>query len=97
MGLNRLLPGVAVVAPTLQDAHGLVHRVANVRLMTEYYQTFGYAENWQLVVACKPYRKATAVLELRGRPIDKAILGDETRGAVVTCLACVCGINIREW
>jgi hypothetical protein len=87
----------SVVEPVIADLHGVVHRVYNVRIVQECYQTYGYAENWQVKAVCKPYKAVTVTLELHTRDIDRAVLGDESRGDVVTCLACVCGINIREF
>ena len=93
---DRLLAR-AVEYPVLFDAYGVVHRVWNTQVVWETYRSYGYVENWQVRVVCKPYKAAPATLELHGRPIDQADLGDESRGDFVTCLACACGINIKEW
>jgi hypothetical protein len=93
---DRLLAR-AVTEPVIEDKHRVVHRVSNIRLVFEHVARHGYVENWQVRVACRPSASVDVTLEMERRAIDRAVLGDESRGDFVTCLACACGINIKMW
>lgn len=68
------------------DDQGIAHLVTNEREVREAASTYGYAEYWQVRVACMPAESGEKFMPHAGTRI--ADFGDKEHGDAVTCVRC---------